>query len=134
MTVRKAYAQGNCFDLLTGIIALSTACILIRFFNLETIIQFVRWFKQKCDRTIDQKEAWIIWCTVHRAKKVLWTRIACLESSLAFILLALSKKLSADWCIGVKLAPFESHAWIEVNGSPFQEPNNIQCFTKIFTV
>lgn len=134
MAVRESFVQVSAADLARGVIALATACILIRLFNLETIVRLIKWSKRRCIRAMNLKEVWIVWSAIHRAKKGFWIRVACLESSLAFLLLALSQKLAVDWCIGVKLAPFESHAWIEVNGFPFQESENVQSFIKILTV
>lgn len=63
-------------------------------------------------------------------------RVACLEESLAFVLLAFMNGKAIDWCIGVKLAPFSSHAWVwvEVNGVPFQESEELNRYQRILVV
>lgn len=45
-----------------------------------------------------------------------------MELSLALTLFALSEGLIITWCVGVKIKPFSSHAWVEVDGRPFHEP------------
>jgi hypothetical protein len=50
-------------------------------------------------------------------------RAACLELSLAsFIALAL-QGYRADWCIGCRFGPVETHAWIETACGPVGEPD-----------
>ncbi|WP_176786475.1 lasso peptide biosynthesis B2 protein [Thermoactinomyces sp. DSM 45892] len=61
-------------------------------------------------------------------------RVACLEESLAFVLLAFMNGKAIDWCVGVKLAPFSSHSWVEVNGVPFQESEDINRYQRILVV
>jgi hypothetical protein len=47
-----------------------------------------------------------------------------LENSLAAVLAAAARGRVVDWCIGARLAPFASHAWIETDGNPVGEPAN----------
>ncbi|MBD1373984.1 lasso peptide biosynthesis B2 protein [Hazenella sp. IB182357] len=67
-----------------------------------------------------------------QAKKYMMSRSACLEESIALFLLATSYRKSVDWCVGVRLAPFSSHAWIEVQGNEIGE--SIEGYKKIFCV
>lgn len=45
-------------------------------------------------------------------------RAACLEQSLAAVLLAAAKRRQLDWCIGSASNPYRFHAWTEVGGQP----------------
>ncbi|WP_424321671.1 lasso peptide biosynthesis B2 protein [Hazenella coriacea] len=44
------------------------------------------------------------------------------------------EKKSIDFCIGVKLYPFESHAWVEVKGVPVQEQEEITRYKKLLVI
>jgi hypothetical protein len=45
-------------------------------------------------------------------------RAACLEQSLAAVLLALAVRRRLDWCLGSAPDPYRFHAWVAVNGKP----------------
>lgn len=50
---------------------------------------------------------------------------ACLERSVAVLLLCASRRIRVRWCVGVRTPPFESHAWIEAGGQPVREPGDV---------
>ncbi len=50
-------------------------------------------------------------------------RSACMESSLAAVLIAALAGYGVDWCIGCRFQPAQSHAWIEINHQPVGEPD-----------
>ena len=109
-----------------GLLALLTAYIALRFFSLLTISQLLRAAKRYCSRPMSLEEANTAWEAVQQAHPSILGRIACLEFSLALVFFAFSKGLDVTWCIGVKLRPFESHAWIEINDKPFREPEYVE--------
>lgn len=45
-------------------------------------------------------------------------RAACLETSLAAVLLAALARRRLDWCLGAISDPYRFHAWVEIDGSP----------------
>jgi hypothetical protein len=45
-------------------------------------------------------------------------RAACLEQSLAAVLLALVARRRLDWCLGSAPDPYRFHAWVAVDGKP----------------
>lgn len=59
---------------------------------------------------------------------------ACLERSVAVVLLCASRRVRVRWCVGVRTPPFESHAWVEVAGQPVRESAELQrIYAKILT-
>ena len=101
----------------------------------STISKFLRFAKRYCFRQIRLEEADIAWKAVRQAGLLFLGRTACLEFSLALVLFALSKGLLVVWCTGVKLKPFEAHAWVEIDGKPFREPDYVeQGLKKLLTV
>lgn len=48
-------------------------------------------------------------------------RAACLELSLATVLTSAVHRRHVDWCIGCRLDPCQSHAWVEADGVPVAE-------------
>ncbi len=74
------------------------------------------------------------WGAVSSAQRLMPVRVACLETSVALVLFAALCRRSLDWCVGVRLGPFESHAWVEAAGEPVREPDRVRLFHKILTV
>ncbi len=72
-----------------------------------------------------EEEAFAARHTIEGVKPFFFLRIACLESSLALVQYCFMKEKAVTWCIGVKLAPFSSHAWIEVNGKAVMQNSDI---------
>lgn len=111
---------------LRGLLALAAAYVMLRLFSLITIVKFIRLAKRSYLRKISREEADTAWKAIHQSSSFYLGRSACLELSLAFVLFALSKGQSVIWCTGVKLKPFEAHAWVEIDGKPFREPDYVE--------
>lgn len=121
---------------LRGIFALIIAYLGLRCLSLAKIRKIISMVKYHCSREISIDEANVAWATVQKLSFFFLGRAACLELSLAFVLFALSKSLSSTWCVGVVTEPFQAHAWVEVNGQPFQEAVSFeeQNYKKLFVV
>jgi hypothetical protein len=66
--------------------------------------------------------------SVRTAASILPFRIACLEESIATVLVLAWTRRGATWCHGVATDPIRLHAWVEVNGVPVAEPaSTSQC-------
>jgi hypothetical protein len=53
---------------------------------------------------------------VSRAARFYPGRAACLELTLAAVLLAASRRRRLDWCLGSAPDPFRFHSWVEADG------------------
>mgnify|MGYP004485058737 CR=1 FL=1 len=125
----------NWADRIKGIIAVAIAYLAIRLFKLNQITRIIRTAKHYCSREIDVEDANIAMEAVRQADFYFPGRLACMELSLAFVIFALTKRLSVMWCIGVKTDPFESHAWVEVGNKPFRENEIVERgFKKVWVV
>jgi hypothetical protein len=51
-------------------------------------------------------------------------RAACLEQSLAAVLLALVARRRLDWCLGSAPDPYRFHAWVAVDGKPVERADD----------
>jgi ATP-binding cassette subfamily B protein len=114
--------------------SLFLATLLIKIYNLKQVTTLMRKRKLKCKEKMSPLEAQKLFWKIEKAKFLYLTRTACLEQSLALFLLATSKRKSVEWCIGVRLSPFASHAWIEVDGESVQESETIEVYQKVVTV
>jgi ATP-binding cassette subfamily B protein len=110
------------------------ATILIRMFNMEELKTFLQTRKAKCTEILNMEEADIIFLSISKSKRFLFTRTACLEQSLAIFLLATSKGKFIDMVLGVKLAPFAAHAWVEIEGVPLHEEERVEIYKKILVI
>lgn len=105
---------------------------LLKSRNLEQLISLLEARKAKCRRKLTYSEAKRFLYQIQQAKRFLLFRNACLEDSLALFLLSTQKKVAVDWCIGSRLAPFSSHAWIEVEEKPVDE--DVGAYQKVIQV
>ncbi|MFK4268775.1 lasso peptide biosynthesis B2 protein [Streptomyces milbemycinicus] len=58
----------------------------------------------------------------------------CLQRSVAVALLCRIGRRWPDWCTGVRTEPFRAHAWVEVDGVPVGEREDIRYFHKVMAV
>lgn len=59
---------------------------------------------------------------VSRAARLYPGRSACLELSLAAVLLAAVRRRRLDWCFGSAANPYQFHAWVELDGRAVPVP------------
>jgi hypothetical protein len=58
----------------------------------------------------------------------------CLPRSLATALLCRMSGAWPTWCTGVRTDPFRAHAWVEAEGAPIGEPEEVSLYHKVITV
>ncbi|GAA4936911.1 lasso peptide biosynthesis B2 protein [Streptomyces coeruleoprunus] len=58
----------------------------------------------------------------------------CLPRSLATALLCRMRGHWPTWCSGVRTSPFGAHAWVEAEGRPVDEPQDIATYLPMVTV
>lgn len=135
MTLSSDLIQLNFLQTLKGLLVLLIASAAFRYLSLAQIHSILGAAKHYCIREITVSEAHDVRSSLHQASYLFPGRVACLEMSLAFILLSLSKRLAATWCLGVATNPFYSHAWIEVENQPFCEADYVEkLFIKLVSV
>lgn len=90
-----------------------------------------------CDRPLSHTQATEIVSAVGAAAQHHWGRAACLERSLAAVLMAAVARRRLDWCLGSMPDPYRFHAWVESGGravdDPREEPANVpyQCVLRV---
>ncbi|WP_051271594.1 lasso peptide biosynthesis B2 protein [Shimazuella kribbensis] len=115
-------------------ISIVLATFLIKNRSMEQLSPLLKKRKMSCPQEWSYDDTKVAWTQINKAKKLFLSRTACLEQSLALFLYATSKSKKVDLCVGVRVAPFVSHAWIEVNGVPVQEDLSIKSYKKILVV
>jgi hypothetical protein len=135
MSLESFKYKPSFLDKFQGVIFVILAYIIIHYISIFKISKLIKIAKYICIREISIEEADIMWETVLQSSSFFPGRIACLEQSLAFVLFAAAKRLSVVWCVGVRINPFEAHAWAELDGKPFRESENVEKeFKKIFSI
>jgi Transglutaminase-like superfamily len=135
MSLKPITVKLSLIERLMGISTVAVAYIAVRCLPFETICKILGGLKRRSQGEIGVDEADIAWSAVRQSSFFFLGRAACLELSLAFVLFALSKGLSATLCVGVATEPFRSHSWVELGGKPFREADYIERdFIKMFAV
>lgn len=101
-------------DRLLAPVCLTVAERLVRL-KFSRVVSAIRLAKRTCRRPATTTEATRISTAIRHAARHRAGRVACLEHSLAAVFLAILHRRSVDWCIGARLMPYSSHAWIEVD-------------------
>lgn len=76
-----------------------------------------------CHRLPAPEHAARVVAAVNRAAHLYPGRAACLEQSLAAVLLGASRRWQLDWCLGSAPDPYRFHAWVEVAGHVVIRPD-----------
>lgn len=74
---------------------------------------------------------------VSRAARYFPGRVACLEQSLAVVLLSAMTRKRLDWCLGSAPDPYRFHAWVEAAGQPVLATGDIAAqpgYTRVLSV
>ncbi len=58
----------------------------------------------------------------------------CLQRSIAVVILCRLSGFSPDWCTGFNNRPFMAHAWVEVDGLPIGEPDEVRDYAIVLSV
>lgn len=62
-------------------------------------------------------------------------RTACLEESVAAVLLLGARRLSVRWCHGIASDPIRLHAWVQtMDGADVAEPSSTRAYTPVLTI
>lgn len=109
-------------DRLAALAVFAIAVVLLRlpFARLTRLVAMIKTVCCRRDATPDEAE--IAALAAHAAGRWFPGRAACLENSLAAVLVAAAKGRAVEWCIGARTAPYASHAWIQTRGRPAGEP------------
>ncbi|MEU6999075.1 lasso peptide biosynthesis B2 protein [Nonomuraea sp. NPDC046570] len=75
-----------------------------------------------CAAEPDEAEARRIVAAAETAARWWPGRAACLEESLAAVLLAACVRRRLTWCLGARTDPYRFHAWVETGGRPVVPP------------
>jgi hypothetical protein len=71
-----------------------------------------------CRTAVSAEQAGAIVTAVRRAAALYPGRAACMEVSLASVLIAALLRQRLDWCLGALSDPYRFHAWVEADGVP----------------
>lgn len=114
-------------------LALCAADILLRCsFRLSFIA--VRTSRRAwCRQSATPGQAGLAVAAVSRAARCYPGRAACLEQSLAAVLLAALFRRKIDWCLGSAMdPPYRFHAWVEVHGETI--PRSRSSYSRVLLV
>jgi hypothetical protein len=105
-----------------AVIFLMAAALLVRCsFRFSYLL--VRASRRKwCRRVPTPRQARTTVTVVSRAARHYPGRSACLEQSLAAVLMAAAARRQLDWCLGSAPDPYRFHAWVEVAGQAVSAP------------
>lgn len=84
--------------------------------------------------TASQEQAIDIRNAVCAVSKRCRSQDGCIRRSLTVTMASWLCHRGVSWCTGFAQEPFRAHAWVEVNGNPIGEPEDIKLYTKTIDV
>lgn len=97
---------------------LAVTCLVVRCSSFRIQLALVGGARRLGRRTAMFEEATEVVAAVGWAVRYYPGRAACLEQSLAAVLLAAAAGRQLDWWLGALTDPYRFHAWVEVEGRP----------------
>lgn len=108
--------------LLTAMVCVVAASVLLRC-SFRMSLALVRATRRGwCRRAPTPRQATLTVAAVNRAARWYPSRTACLELSLAAVLMAAVSRGRLDWCLGSVPDPLRFHAWVEAAGQAVHAP------------
>ncbi|MEU3165974.1 lasso peptide biosynthesis B2 protein [Streptosporangium sp. NPDC006930] len=112
-------------------VAVSLARVLMRLspLRLRRLLMVIRRGAGPCpaDRALAARTA-VVTVSVQCAGQ------GCLQRSIATVLLCRFASTWPTWCTGVLTEPFRAHAWVEVDGVPIGERDEIRHFHRTMVI
>ena len=119
---------------LAGMCAVVVAALVLRALPFHRVRSLASVMTRRTANPASATEAGAALAAVDAGGAQLPFRVACLERSLAATLMLAWRRRRVAWCVGVKLAPLASHAWIAVDGNPIGEADNVvKMYRVLFT-
>jgi len=124
--------------LFTTALALQFASICrLKLYSLEKIVTALRETKAalKSNDWFDEEEINALLSSFEATRRVIGERDRCLMKSIALFRLLVSRGVSVDLVIGVRLAPFSAHCWVQKDGNVLNDRfERVRLFTPIVRV
>lgn len=107
-----------------GLASVVLAVVLVRL-PFRVVMSVLSGLKRICTQPASPNDAVLAVAAADVGGRWLPCRVACLERSVAAVIVSvLVARRNVEFCIGVRLHPYSSHAWIAVGGEPIGEPND----------
>lgn len=118
-----------------GAVAATLARSALRVLRFHRVTALVRWLAPRTRRPACTADVLIILAAIDRAAAWLPFRVACLERSLAAVLLLAVHRKGVTWQIGVRTPPFALHAWLtDTMGRPVGERESTVAYQPLVRV
>ncbi|WP_071812567.1 lasso peptide biosynthesis B2 protein [Lentzea guizhouensis] len=109
---------GACVTLIVG--------LAVRGLPFVRVTAAAKWCSARAIRAASERQISRAFGWIDSGSRLIPFRVACLERSLAALLLLSFSRCGVIWCMGVRGLPFTSHAWIsDLDGRPLGEAESV---------
>jgi hypothetical protein len=115
---------------------LLATCLIVRCCPFRVQVAVARAARRLARRPATSGEGAAVVAAVDWAARRYPGRAACLEQSLAAVLLAAARGWRLGWCLGAVPDPYRFHAWVEAEGRPvpaLDDPRAPSGYTRVFS-
>lgn len=109
--------------------------IAVRLLRFDHVTTSARWLQRFASRRATSEETLSALYAVDAGSAMLPFRVACLERSLAALLLLAARRRGVIWRMGVRTPPITTHAWLaDANGEPIGESFPVSDYRPLLTI
>jgi hypothetical protein len=107
----------------------------VRLLRFDHVTTSARWLQRLASRRATPDETLSALRAVDAGAALLPFRVACLERSLAALLLLAARRRGVTWRIGVRTPPITIHAWLaDASGEPIGESSPVGDYRPLLTI
>ncbi|TVT43829.1 lasso peptide biosynthesis B2 protein [Amycolatopsis rhizosphaerae] len=120
---------------LAGAAAGLVAWLVLRALRFDRITAIVRWLINARPRHASPSEIARTLRGIDAGARLVPVRVACLERSLAGVLLLAARRRGVTWQMGIRTPPLASHAWLsDPDGEPIGEASSTMQYRTILKI
>lgn len=120
---------------LLGAAAALVVGLALRVLPFARVTFGARWLVSRARHSATDREVLRVLRAIDSGARFVPFRVACLERSLAAVLVLGLRRRAVTWCQGVRTPPFASHAWLDDKaGEPIGEPTTTTTYRRLLVI
>jgi hypothetical protein len=128
-------AQPNAMAATAGAAAGLTVWLALRVLRFDHVTTVVRWLARNARRDATSAEILRTLRAIDAGSRFVPVRVACLERSLAAVMLLATWRRGARWHMGLRTPPITSHAWVtDSGGEPIGEQASVMAYRTMLMI
>jgi len=127
--------RGSGLATVSAVCVASTVRLALVALRFDHVTAAIRWLAGTTRRTASPEEVEHVLEAVDKAARWVPVRLACMERSLAAVVLLAARRQGVTWRMGVRTPPLAAHAWLtDASNNPIGEPPSAATYQPLITI